>query len=218
MSVNAPDHEPVSKTLEPYRRSDMQIILSHFLSLDGVAQAPGGPDEDTSGGFAHGGWSLPYFDVPKMGPVIGAVLERSEAILFGRRTWQVAAAAWPERGGDPFSDKINSCPKYVASRTLTDADMTWKGSELLPGDDAIGAIRQLREREGGGLYVLGSASVSQALIEHDLVDEYVLMIETILLGGGKTIFPSNGSRRPLELVSAEPADTGVIMATYRRPV
>jgi len=97
-----------------------------------------------------------------------------------------------------------------------DRRRAWEGSELLPGDDAIGAIRQLREREGGGLYVLGSASVSQALIEHDLVDEYVLMIEPILLGGGKTIFPSGRSRRPLELVSAEPADTGVIMATYRR--
>ena len=102
----------------------MQIILSHFLSLDGVAQAPGGPEEDTDGGFAHGGWSHPYFDVAKMGPVIGGVLDRSDAILFGRRTWQVAAAAWPERGGDPFSDKINTCPKYVASRTLTADDLT----------------------------------------------------------------------------------------------
>jgi dihydrofolate reductase len=195
----------------------MQIILSHFLSLDGVAQAPGGPEEDTDGGFAHGGWSHPYFDVPKMGPVIGGVLDRSDAILFGRRTWQVAAAAWPERGGDPFSDKINTCPKYVASRTLTAEQVSaWAGSELLPADDAIGAIRALKERDGNGLYVLGSASLSQELIEHDLVDEYVLMLEPVLLGGGKTIFPANGSKRPLELVSAEPTDTGVIMATYRR--
>jgi len=195
----------------------MQIILSHFLSLDGVAQAPGGPEEDTDGGFAHGGWSHPYFDVPKMGPVIGGVLDRSDAILFGRRTWQVAAAAWPERGGDPFSDKINTCPKYVASRTLTAADVSaWEGSELLPADDAMGAIRSLKAREGNGLYVLGSASLAQALIEEDLVDEYVLMLEPVLLGGGKSIFPANGNKHPLELVSAEPTDTGVIMATYRR--
>jgi dihydrofolate reductase len=194
----------------------MQIILSHFLSLDGVAQAPGGPEEDTDGGFAHGGWSHPYFDVPKMGPVIGGVLDRSDAILFGRRTWEVAAAAWPERGGDPFSDKINTCAKYVASRTLSQDDVAkWQGSELLAGD-AIEAIRTLREEQGGAAYVLGSCSLSQALIEHDLVDEYVLMLEPLLLGGGKTIFPAAGTKHPLELVSAEPTDTGVIMATYRR--
>jgi dihydrofolate reductase len=194
----------------------MQIILSHFLSLDGVAQAPGGPEEDTDGGFAHGGWSHPYFDVPKMGPAISAVLERSDALLFGRKTWEVSAAAWPQQSGDPFSDKINSVTKYVASRTLSDADMTWAGSELLPADDTLGAIARLREREGNGIYVLGSTSLSQALIEHDLVDEYVLMIEPILLGGGKTIFPAGGTKRPLELVSAEPTDTGVIMASYKR--
>jgi len=194
----------------------MQIILSHFISLDGVAQAPGGPKEDTDGGFAHGGWSHPYFDMPKMGPAINAVLERSDALLFGRKTWEVSAAAWPQQSGDPFSDKINSVKKYVASRTLTEADMTWSGSELLPADDALGAIARLRESEGNGIYVLGSMSISQALIEADLVDEYVLMIEPILLGGGKTIFPSGGTKRPLELVSAEPTDTGVIMASYRR--
>jgi dihydrofolate reductase len=194
----------------------MQIILSHFLSLDGVAQAPGGPDEDTSGGFAHGGWSMPYFDVDAMGPVLDAVLQRSDAILFGRRTWQVAAQAWPERGGDPFSDKINTITKYVASRTLTaDEVAKWSGSELLPADDALGAIRALREREGGGLYVLGSATLAQNLIDADLVDEYVLMLEPVLLGGGKSIFPSSGHKRPLELVSAQPTSTGVVMLTYR---
>jgi dihydrofolate reductase len=193
----------------------MQIILSHFLSLDGVAQAPGGAEEDTDGGFAHGGWSLPYFDVEQMGPVIDAVLQRSDAILFGRRTWEVAAKAWPERGGDPFSDKINTVTKYVVSTTLTPEDMTWEGSQLLGGDDALAAVRELREREGGGLYVLGSTSLSAALIEHDLVDEYVLMIEPVLLGGGKSIFPRGGHKRPLELVSAQPTSTGVIMATYR---
>jgi dihydrofolate reductase len=194
----------------------MNIILSHFLSLDGVAQAPGGPDEDTSGGFGHGGWSMPYFDVEAMGPVLDSVLQRSDAILFGRRTWQVAAAAWPDRGGDPFADTINSVTKYVASRTLTaDEVRKWNGSELLPADDALGAIRALRERDGGGIYVLGSATLAQALIDAELVDEYVLMIEPVLLGGGKSIFPASGNKRPLELVSAEPTSTGVIMATYK---
>ena len=194
----------------------MQIILSHFISLDGVAQAPGGPEEDTSGGFAHGGWSMPYFDFEVMGPVLDSVLQRSDAILFGRRTWQIAAAAWPERGGDPFSDKINAVPKYVASRTLTSEDMSaWQNSELLDPEDALGAVRALREREGGGIYVLGSASVAQALVDADLVDEYVLMLEPVLLGGGKSIFPTSGHRRPLELVSAETTGTGVVMLSYR---
>jgi dihydrofolate reductase len=193
----------------------MQIILSHFVSLDGVAQAPGGPEEDTDGGFAHGGWSMPYFDVEKMGPVIDAALQRSDAILFGRRTWEMAAAAWPERSGDPFSDKINRVTKYVASRTLTPDDMTWAGSELLPGGDAIDAIKGLREQSGGGLYVLGSTSLTRDLVEHDLVDEYVLMIEPVLLGGGKSIFPQAGTKHPLQLISAEATSTGVIMATYR---
>jgi dihydrofolate reductase len=193
----------------------MQIILSHFISLDGVVQAPGGKDEDTDGGFEHGGWSHPYFDLEAMGPALDAVLRRSDAILFGRRTYEVSAQAWPGQSGDPFSDKINAVTKYVASRTLTAADITWNGAELLPADDALGAIRALREREGGGIYVLGSASLAAQLVEQDLVDEYVLMIEPVLLGGGKSIFPTGGTRRPLELVSAEPTSTGVIMATYR---
>ena len=142
-------------------------------------------------------------------------MQRSDALLFGRRTWQVAAGAWPKRGGDPFSDRINEITKYVASRSLGEDDMTWSGSTLLPGDDAIGAIRALREQEGNGLYVLGSASLSAQLIEHDLVDEYVLMVEPILLGGGKRIFPEGGHRRPLELVSVTPTSTGVLMCTYR---
>jgi dihydrofolate reductase len=193
----------------------MQIILPAFISLDGVVQAPGGPDEDTDGGFAHGGWSMPYFDPETMGAAYDDVMSRTEAMLFGRRTWQVAAAAWPTRGGDPFSDKINSITKYVASRTLTVDDLTWSGSTLLPAGDAIGAIRELREREGGGLQVLGSASLAEQLIAHDLVDEYVLMIEPILLGGGKRIFPADGSARPLELISARTAKTGAQVCTYR---
>src|ERR687883_109259 len=103
----------------------MKIVVYEFMSLDGVVQAPGGPEEDTEGGFAHGGWSNPYFDPEAMGPVIGDVMERSEALLFGRRTWQVMAAAWPERAGDPFADQMNAIGKYVASRSLTEADMTW---------------------------------------------------------------------------------------------
>src|SRR3954466_5402523 len=101
----------------------MQIILSDFMSLDGVVQAPGGPDEDTDGGFAHGGWSHPYFDVEVMGPAIGQVMEETGALLFGRRTYEVSAAAWPGRAGDPYADSMNAITKYVASRSLAQDDL-----------------------------------------------------------------------------------------------
>jgi dihydrofolate reductase len=193
----------------------MQIILSDFMSLDGVVQAPGGPKEDTDGAFAHGGWSGKYFDPDTMGAAIDAVMARTDALLFGRRTWQAMAAAWPGRAGDPFADRMNAIPKYVASRTLSQDDLTWSNSTVLPADDAIGAVRELRAREGRGLQVWGSASLAAQLIEHDLVDEYQLMIEPILLGGGKRIFPEDGRARPLELVSTTTAGTGVLVCTYR---
>ena len=193
----------------------MQIILSDFMSLDGVVQAPGGPEEDTDGGFAHGGWSMKYFDVEAMGPVMGEVMEKTEALLFGRRTWQTMAAAWPGRAGDPFADRMNEIPKYVASRTLGPDDLTWSNSSLLDPDDAIGAVRELRARERGAVNIMGSPSLAAQLVEHDLVDEYRLMVEPILLGGGKRIFPDDGRARPLELVSTTTASTGVLICTYR---
>jgi dihydrofolate reductase len=193
----------------------MQIILSDFMSLDGVVQAPGGREEDTDGGFANGGWSMPYFDVEVMGSAIDDVMASTDALLFGRRTWQTMAAAWPGRAGDPFAARMNEIPKYVASRTLTQDDLTWSNSTLLPADDAIAAVRELRARDGGGLQVMGSASLAAQLVEHDLVDEYRLMIEPILLGGGKRVFPDDGRARPLELVSATTAGTGVLICTYR---
>jgi dihydrofolate reductase len=196
----------------------MRIILSDFISLDGVVQAPGGPDEDTDGGFRHGGWSMPFFDPEAMGPVLGEVMAQTEALLFGRRTWEVMASAWPQRAGDPFADQMNAIPKYVVSRTLTagGASSRWNNTTLLGGEDAVGAVRALRDRTGdGGIQVLGSAAVALQLVEHDLVDEYRLMLEPILLGGGKRIFPSDRRARPLELVSVAQAKTGVLICAYR---
>ena len=118
----------------------MRIILSDFISLDGVVQAPGGREEDTDGGFGHGGWSMPFFDADAMGSVIDEVMAGTEALLFGRRTWQVITGAWPGRAGDPFADRMNEIPKHVAPHTLSQDDLTWSGSTLLPADDAIGAI------------------------------------------------------------------------------
>jgi dihydrofolate reductase len=193
----------------------MRIILSDFMSLDGVVQAPGGLEEDTDEGFAHGGWSMPYFEPATMGAAIDEAMAGTDALLFGRRTWQGMAAAWPGRVGDPFADRMNQIPKYVASRTLTDEDLSWSGSVLLPAEDAIGAIRDLRAGPGGGLQVWGSASLATQLVQHDLVDEYRLMIEPILLGGGKRVFPDDGQARPLDLVTMATAGTGVLICTYR---
>jgi dihydrofolate reductase len=197
----------------------MRIIVSEFISLDGVVQAPGGKDEDTDGGFQHGGWSMPFFDPESMGAVIGEVMDRTEALLFGRRTWAVMAAAWPERAGDPFADQMNAVRKYVVSRTLSaeEASSGWNNTTLLGGgDDAIEAIRALRTGAGdGGLQVWGSASLARQLVENDLVDEYQLMLEPILLGGGKTVFPTDGRARRLELVSVTQAKTGVLICAYR---
>jgi dihydrofolate reductase len=192
----------------------MHVILIDFMSLDGVVQAPGGPREDPEG-FAHGGWSVPYFDPEVMGAAIGELSGTTEALLFGRRTWQGMAAAWPGRAGDPYADWINAVPKYVASRTLAQDDLTWSNSTLLPAADAIGAIRELRARDGKGIQIWGSSQLATQLVEHDLVDEYRVMIEPILLGGGKRVFPADGRARPLELVSVATASTGVLVCTYR---
>jgi dihydrofolate reductase len=193
----------------------MRIILSDFMSLDGVVQAPGGRKEDPDGGFQHGGWSMRFFDADAMGPVFDEAIQSTEALLFGRRTYQTMAAAWPKRAGDPFADRMNAMPKYVASRTFADQDLDWTNSTLLPGDDAIGAIGELRARDGGDMQVMGSSSLAQQLVSNDMVDEYRLMLEPILLGGGKRIFPEDGRARRLELVSTKPTSTGVLICTYR---
>ena len=196
----------------------MNIILSDFISLDGVVQAPGGREEDTDGGFTNGGWSMPFFDEAAMGPILDDVMSRTDALLFGRRTWEVMASAWPERAGDPFADRMNAIPKYVVSGTLTaeEASSRWTNTTLIGGDDPVAEIRRLREAGGdGGLQVMGSSTVARLLVENDLVDEYRLMLEPILLGGGKTIFAADGRARPLELVSVTQASTGVLICAYR---
>jgi dihydrofolate reductase len=191
----------------------MRVVVNEFMSLDGVVQAPGGAEEDTDGGFAHGGWSMPYFDPEAMGPLISGGMSSVHALLFGRRTWQGMAAAWPERAGDPYADQMNAAKKYVASRTLTPDDLTWNTTLLSP-ENAIADIAGLRTQDGGDLLIWGSASLARALLAEGLVDELNLMIEPILLGGGKRIFPEGGTVRPLKLVSCTTAATGVQMCTY----
>ncbi|MFE2678538.1 dihydrofolate reductase family protein [Streptomyces hygroscopicus] len=193
----------------------MRIVISTFISLDGVVQAPGGPDEDTDGGFAHGGWSHPFFDPEVVGGAFSDAMSKSEALLFGRRTWRTMAAAWPERAGDPFADRMNAIPKYVVSDTLGDDELTWHNTTRLPGGEAIGRIQGLRAAEGGDLLVMGSPTLVRTLLSEGLVDELRLMLMPVLLGGGKTIFPEDGALRPLELVSAVTSEKGVQVCTYR---
>jgi dihydrofolate reductase len=194
----------------------MRIVISEFISLDGVVQAPGGREEDTDGGFQHGGWSLPFFDADVMGSSISDGAQRTDALLYGRRTWQGMAAAWPERAGDPFADWINAIEKHVVSDTLTEADLTWAPTSLIRGADLISAVNAFRQRPGGDVNVIGSAQLARTLIEADLVDEVNLMIEPIALGGGKTVFPADGVARRFELVSAATAKTGVLVTKYQR--
>ena len=196
------------------KRLNMRIVVSEFISLDGVVQAPGGREEDTDGGFQHGGWSMPFFDPEVMGSSIDEASKRTDALLYGRRTWQVMAGAWPGRAGDPFADWINAAEKHVVSNT--EADLTWAPTSLIRGADLSTAVNALRERPGGDVNVMGSATLVRALLANDLVDELMLMIEPIVLGGGKSIFPGDGAARPFALVSAVTAKTGVQVNRYQR--
>ncbi|MFB0629934.1 dihydrofolate reductase family protein [Streptomyces sp. AB3(2024)] len=193
----------------------MRIVISEFISLDGVVQAPGGPEEDTDGGFAHGGWSQPFFDPEVVGGAFADATAKAEALLFGRRTWQTMAAAWPGREGDPFADQMNSIPKHVVSATLTDADLTWNNTTLIPGAEALARLRELHAADGGDLLVMGSPTLARTLIAEGLVDELRLIVMPVLLGGGKSIFPADGGRRTLELVSTATSPAGVNVCTYR---
>ncbi|WP_369169528.1 dihydrofolate reductase family protein [Streptomyces sp. R28] len=193
----------------------MRIVITEFISLDGVVQAPGGPEEDTDGGFAHGGWSHPYFDPEVLGSTFSEGLEKAEALLYGRRTYLTMAGAWPERAGDPFADRLNSLKKYVVTDTLGDDELTWNNTTRIPGGEAVARIRELREREGGDLAMMGSPTLVRTLIQEGLVDELQLVVMPVLLGGGKSIFPEDGGKRPFELVSTVTGKTGVQVCVYR---
>ena len=190
----------------------MRIVVSEFMSVDGVIQAPGGADEDLDGAFANGGWSMPYFDPDIMGAAISDGMNSVEGLLFGRRTWQAMAAAWPERAGDPYADQMNAIKKFVLSATLNPDDLTWNNTELLT---SLSEVADLRDQDGGDLMVWGSSQLVAALIVEGLIDELNLMIEPILLGAGKRIFPDDGVARGMKLIKSVTAKTGVQVCTYR---
>ena len=188
-----------------------KLTVSEFVSLDGVMQAPGGADEDTEGGFRHGGWQMGYFD-DVAGERIDASMAQTGAFLIGRRTYEIFASYWPTQSDDdPFARILNGLPKYVASTTLGEP-LAWKNSTLLQGDVAK-AVAELKEGEGGNIVVLGSGGLVQTLYENDLADEYALMIHPIVLGSGKKLF-REVPRKPLKLADSVITSTGVLMATY----
>ena len=194
----------------------MKTLITEFISLDGVVQAPGGAGEDTDGGFSHGGWSMKYFDPVVMGGMYAELAAKSDALLQGRRTYEASAAAWPSRSGDPFTDWINRVQKYVVSDTLNESDALWNPTTIIRGADLLRTVSELRARSGGYIYVYGSATMVRWLLAADLVDELLLTIEPIILGGGKTIFSQNGKAIPFTLESTTRASTGAQVCRYVR--
>jgi dihydrofolate reductase len=194
-----------------------KLIVTEWLTLDGVAQAPGDPDEDKSGGFAHGGWHLRYFEPVSQKWVLDNLVGAG-GFLLGRRTYEGFAAHWPNASEEerPVAEPLNRKPKYVASRTLSEP-LEWENSTLLKGDLAA-AVQQLKNHDGEDLLVIGSTALVDTLIEHDLVDEYRFMTDPLTVGGGKRIFRDDGELRPLRLVESKVTDTGAILATYARDV
>jgi len=190
-----------------------KLLVDEWMALDGVVQAPGAPDEDTTGGFQHGGWQLRYFDDISRNWVL-TYLNEAGGFLFGRRTYEGFAAHWPNASEEEqvIARPLNTKPKYVASRTLTEPLM-WQNSTLLRGD-VVGAVGALKREAGADLHVMGSTQLVQTLIEHDLVDEFQLMIDPLVLGRGKRIFPNDGVLRALRLVESKVTTTGAILATY----
>jgi dihydrofolate reductase len=190
-----------------------KVIVNEWMTLDGVVQAPGAADEDTTGGFKHGGWHLPYFDDLSRDWVVEGYA-KAGGFLFGRRTYESLAAYWPNASEEEHAvaEPLNTKPKYVAARTLPEP-LAWQNSTVLQGDVAA-AVAGLKREDGDDLHVIGSSELVQTLMEHGLVDEFRVMIDPLLVGGGKRIFRDDGARRPLRLVEGKVTTTGAILATY----
>jgi dihydrofolate reductase len=190
----------------------MKLVVGTFVTLDGVMQAPGGPEEDRSGGFDHGGWLVPHFD-DMMGQVMDDWIRRADGLLLGRKTYEIFAAHWPYvTGDDPIAKKLNSVRKHIVSRTLDRVD--WNNSTLVKGD-VVEAIRRLKSEPGSELQVHGSGDLIQTLLEHQLIDEFRLWIFPVLLGTGKRLFANGTMPARLKLVETQTSSTGVVLQVHQ---
>ena len=190
-----------------------KVVVFTSVTLDGVMQAPGRPDEDPRGGFTHGGWASAYND-PVMGAVAAEGMANTGPILLGRRTYQDFHSFWPHQTDNPFTEVLDNSQKYVASTTLSEP-LPWKNSTLLEGD-AAEAVAGLKRQPGKDMVVLGSGELVQALMRRNLVDQYVLLIHPLVLGTGKRLFPDGGAPATLRLVDSKTTTTGVVIATYQQ--
>ena len=189
------------------------IVVAEFVSLDGVIQAPGGKDEDTEGGFTHGGWTWPFWD-DEIGAHFSQAMSQSDSFLLGRKTWQIHGGAFdPMPAGDPFGDLMNNVPKYVVSTTLTTAS-AWRNSTLISGN-VVEEVRALKAQSGKNIVMDGSSVLVHTLAQHDLIDEYILHVYPLVLGSGKKLF-ADGSRVNLRLLEAKPLASGVVFMRYGR--
>jgi dihydrofolate reductase len=189
-----------------------EIIVCTFLTLDGVMQAPGAPDEDAESGFRHGGWQKPVDD-EEVGAAIAGWYTGFDAMLLGRKTYDIFASYWPNADpGDPFTERMNSMRKYVASRTL--ASVEWRNSTLLRGD-VVDAVRKLKASDGGSISVVGSGDLAQTLMRHGLVDEYRLTIHPVIVGTGKRLFADGAIPTALTPVSVTTTKGGTVVGVYR---
>ncbi|MEV6865388.1 dihydrofolate reductase family protein [Streptosporangium subroseum] len=190
-----------------------KLMVTTFVSLDGVMQAPGGGDEDRDGGFEHGGWAAPHID-ERFIQLMAALTGRADALLLGRRTYDIFAATWPlAEADDPIGAKMNGVRKYVASRTLD--TVSWQNSTLLTGD-VTEAVGRLKQGVGGEIQVHGSGELIQTLVGHDLVDEFHLLVFPVLIGSGKRLFAEGTVPSGLKLVGTTALSTGVLVSTYER--
>jgi dihydrofolate reductase len=189
----------------------MKLTATMMLTVDGVYQGPGGADEDRRGGFDRGGWTAPYADAD-MGPFLTSMFGRADALLLGRRTWEIWEPYWPQHDDNPFGHAINALPKYVPSTTL--ANPTWQGTHVIDGD-VEAAVRGLKAEPGRELQVHGSGVLLRWLLERDLVDELNLRIYPVIVGDGLRLFPERGQTHNLELVESASTRSGVMLQTYR---
>lgn len=191
-----------------------KVIVNEFMSLDGVAQAPGGPDEDTSGGFRHGGWHMAHTEDAVFRDWVVGSIQEAGAFLLGRKTYEIFAAYWPNASPDEavIADPLNQRPKHVVTRTLADP-LAWQNASVLAGELSP-AVQALKQADGGDVHVIGSTELARSLFAAGLVDELRVMIDPLLLGGGKRFLPDDGVLRPLRLADSRVAGTGAIIATY----